>query len=85
MFTIYYTEGVSSALIKYKDAKSLSIGKILLVVVELDNYKLFDTTDLFYNIKKDPFEQSPIPDSKLTPAQKQIKANFEQVLSTMHN
>lgn len=49
------------------------------------NYKLFDTTGLFYNIKKDPYEASPIPDSKLTPQEKATKASFQQVLATMHN
>lgn len=49
------------------------------------NYKLFDTTGLFYNIKKDPLELSPIPNSKLTPQEKTVKTNFQQVLNMEHN
>ena len=51
------------------------------------NYKLYDTlqNSRFFNVKKDPEEKSPIPDSKLTPQEVQIKANFKAVLSTMHN
>jgi arylsulfatase A len=50
-------------------------------------YKLYDTLNYsqFYNMVKDTFERSPIPDSKLTPQEKQIKQNFIGVLQKMHN
>lgn len=53
--------------------------------INSDTYKLFDSTGLFYNVKKDPMEEKPIPDNKLTASEQQIKADFQQVLGTMHN
>jgi arylsulfatase A len=47
-------------------------------------YKLFDSTGNFYNIKKDIYETSPIPDSKLTPKERSTKNYFQSVLDTMH-
>jgi arylsulfatase A len=47
-------------------------------------YKLFDSTGLFYNLRKDIYEKSPIPNNKLTPQEKVIKNYFQSVLDTMH-
>lgn len=47
-------------------------------------YKLYDGTDEFFNIHDDIYEQNPIPDGSLTPREVLIKAEFEQVLSQMH-
>lgn len=51
------------------------------------NYKLYDTTQYsqFYNILKDTFETSPIPDENLTPEEKATKNQFIKVLQSMHN
>ncbi len=49
------------------------------------NYKLYDTTGKFYNIKKDYMELHPIPDDSLTPKESQTKQYFQSVLNTMHN
>ncbi len=51
------------------------------------NYKLYDTLNYsqFYNILKDTFEQSPIPDSKLTPQERATKRQFVKVLQSEHN
>jgi arylsulfatase A len=48
-------------------------------------YKLYDTTEKFYNIKKDPYELHPISDSALTPKEVKTKNYFQSILDTMHN
>ncbi len=57
------------------------------IFVQDTTYKLYDRTNgnRFYNLQKDSLEKSPIPDSKLTANERAIKANFEKVLSGMHN
>jgi arylsulfatase A len=51
-------------------------------------YKLYDTTGerngKFFNIKKDPYEVSPIPDNSLTTYELQRKTYFRSILDTMH-
>ena len=49
-------------------------------------YKMYDSTNgnKFYNMQKDIYELNPIPDSSLTPHEKLIKLEFEQVFSEMH-
>lgn len=56
------------------------------VYVQDTSYKLYDATNKndFYNLQKDSLEQFPIPDSKLTAKEKQIKANFQAILGNMH-
>ncbi len=50
-------------------------------------YKLYDTLNYsqFFNMVKDTFETSPIPDSKLTPKEQKIKQQFIKVLQSEHN
>ncbi len=49
-------------------------------------YKLYDTLSYtkFYNTIKDTLEKKPIPNDKLTPAEKVIKQNFINVLQQQH-
>jgi arylsulfatase A len=53
--------------------------------VQNTKYKLYDSTGKFFDIKKDLYERSPIPDDQLTPKEKETKAQFASILSTMHN
>jgi hypothetical protein len=57
------------------------------IYVQDTAYKLYDITNNnnFYNLQKDSLEQFPIPDAQLTPAEKKIKKNFQNVLADMHN
>ena len=48
-------------------------------------YKLYDSTNLFYNIKRDLFENHPLADNQLTAKEKAIKQKFAAVLASMHN
>lgn len=47
-------------------------------------YKLYDTTDLFFNIHSDVYERSPIPPVNLTPEESATKTNFQQILNRLH-
>jgi arylsulfatase A len=55
------------------------------IYVQDTMYKLYDATNhnYFFNLQKDSLEQRPIPDSKLTPAEKKKKADFTNVLLSM--
>jgi arylsulfatase A len=53
--------------------------------VQNTEYKLYDSTGEFYDIKKDLYERTPIPDNELTSDEKTLKASFSAVLGTMHN
>ena len=57
------------------------------IYVQDTMYKLYDNTNhnYFYNLQKDSLEKYPIPDDKLTDAEKQKKTKFLQVLASMHN
>jgi len=48
------------------------------------NYKLYDTLNggNFYNMRTDPEELNPIPDSQLTPAEQQKKTSFKSILDS---
>ncbi|MDP4679197.1 MAG: sulfatase-like hydrolase/transferase [Cyclobacteriaceae bacterium] len=46
-------------------------------------WKLYESGE-FYNVKDDPFEKNSIPDSNLTADPKNIKKQFQDVLSKMH-
>jgi arylsulfatase A len=56
------------------------------VYVQDTMYKLYDATNhnYFFNLQKDSLELYPIPDSALTPAEKKKKADFTNVLLSMH-
>lgn len=47
------------------------------------NYKLYDSINggKFYNIRNDVYEKSPIPNSQLTPEEKEIKDDFNKILN----
>lgn len=47
-------------------------------------YKLYDSTYLFYNIIKDPYEKNSIPSYKMTQEEVEIKQYFISVLDTLH-
>lgn len=46
-------------------------------------YKLYENTGLFYHYSQDFLETRPL--TAITPQEQSIKANFQQVMSTMHN
>jgi arylsulfatase A len=46
-------------------------------------YKLYDSTGKFYNIFKDPGEKYPIKTVDMTPQEKQIKKQFQNVMDTL--
>ena len=56
--------------------------KVDLSYVTNYNYKLYDSLNgsRFYNIRKDFYEKNPIPDNKLTPAEKSAKDRFNKIL-----
>ncbi len=47
------------------------------------NYKLYDSINggNFYNIRKDLYEQNPIPNGKLTPDEKEKRETFNKILN----
>ncbi len=53
------------------------------VWVQNTNYKLYMSGE-FYNIITDILERHPIPAGSLTPSEKVIKAQFEQVIASLH-
>ena len=57
------------------------------VYVQDTTYKLYDASNAshFYNVNKDSLEKKPITVAKQTPEQKTIKANFKNILASMHN
>jgi len=46
-------------------------------------YKLYDNTGKFYNILLDPAEKRPIKKSAMTTAEKNKKAEFQQIMNTL--
>lgn len=50
-------------------------------------YKLYDTTNgsRFFNIIKDTLETDPIPNNQLTPDEKVIRTELQDILKEMHN
>jgi arylsulfatase A len=57
-------------------------GKVDLSYVMNYTYKLYDSLNgsRFYDIRKDFYEKNPIPDNKLTPAEKSVKDRFTKIL-----
>ncbi len=49
------------------------------------NINCNDPRGEFYDIKKDVYERTPIPDNELTSDEKALKASFAAVLGSMHN
>ena len=48
-------------------------------------YKLYDSTGLFFHYSNDLQEKSPLSNGMLTQKEKNIKANMQAILATMHN
>lgn len=48
-------------------------------------YKLYDSTNYFYNIAIDPGEQHIIPVSDMTPEELQTKSYFRHIIDSLHN
>jgi hypothetical protein len=57
-------------------------GKIDLSYVTDYNYKLYDSLNGsgFYNIRKDIYEKSPIPNKQLTDDEKKTRNKFRKIL-----
>jgi len=47
-------------------------------------YKLYDSTGRFYNIALDPDEKRPLKKSTLTPDEKLLRKQFQNVMNTLH-
>lgn len=50
-------------------------------------YKLYDSTNAnkFFNISVDSFEKAPLRSNQLTPYEKGVKKNFQDIIAAMHN
>ena len=49
-----------------------------------DSYKLYDSTDKFYNMTIDPYETKPIKHAQMTSEERQLHDYFQSVLVTLH-
>jgi arylsulfatase A len=49
-----------------------------------DTYKLYDSTDKFYNMLQDPYETSAIKPRNMTIDEKQLHDYFQSILDTLH-
>jgi len=52
--------------------------------IQNTNYKLYDSTDKFYNIALDPEENTPLNSSDLTPDEKALKRKFKTTMDGLH-
>jgi arylsulfatase A len=52
----------------------------------IDNktFKLYDSSGKFYNIVADPYEKKPVANKDLTESEKELRANFQAIMDTLH-
>lgn len=49
-----------------------------------NTYKLYDSTDYFFNMVTDPDEENPIPVGSMTPEELQTKQYFRHIIDSLH-
>ena len=48
-------------------------------------YKYYSLSNQFYNFVLDPHEDSPIRNKNMTPEDKQVNSNFQNLINSLHN